>query len=380
MNLFLSNLLAIFILGGLSLVASWFHPLPKCSKGLFWFGLAVITIGIVGLLVVVVSPPGREPTIPEPNWVRPDLPPSTNLVTILSADWDAAAYADWPVAELMGEISEAAYLAPVEAEAKLQSLGFTNVDSIKVASMLGYVLKKDDIAVIVFRGTDDVPDWIANLKTFPTRTSDGRVHRGFYKAYQSLSGQVKQLLRTHDTNCKTWITGHSLGGALAVLCAYDLIENENREVTGLITFGQPMVARKDFAQHLNDILNRKYAHFVNDADVVPRIPPSYRHCGSLVWYTEGMIRRSESQERSFGASADDRKVAATDREEDEEIEPLSEREFRELQRNLKAAETVPEVTPDGAPMVGGSSPLIEDHAMALYLEKILFFLNRDASN
>ena len=63
-----------------------------------------------------------------------------------------------------------------------------------------------------------------------------------------------------------------------------------------------MVARKQLADHLNTLLLGRYAHFVNEADIVPRVPPTFTHCGSLVWFTGGIIKRSKPK-HLFGATA-----------------------------------------------------------------------------
>jgi pimeloyl-ACP methyl ester carboxylesterase len=370
-----SNLLFLFVFSVVTLIVGlsckrW----PKISRWLLWSGSVAGVIAVSGATYVIFGTPGREPTVPEQNWLPPIVKPATDLHSVLGSEWDAAAQADWPVCELMAQISETTYLVPVEAEAKYKSLGFTDVDVFTQGSMIGYVLSTEGVSVIAFRGTDDVPDWVANLKTLAVSTPNGRVHRGFDNAYQSVSGQIHRLLKGKRLDDKVWVTGHSLGGALAVLCAYDLESGQNRSIQGLITFGQPMVGRNDFADHINSILDGKYAHLVNESDVVPRIPPSYRHCGSLVWYTDDMIRRSETRERLFAAAGDDEDTE-TEVEGSEEIEPLSEREFRQLQRSLRNEEVSESVDPD-SPVMAASSPLIDDHEMALYLEKVRHFLNK----
>ena len=233
-------------------------------------------------------------------------------------------------------------------------------------SMVGYVLSVDEVAVIVFRGTDDSNDWIANMNRFVAKTEHGPAHRGFCIAYQPLASQVSQIIG--DANPKhIWITGHSLGGALAVLCAYELIEYEGLEIDGLVTFGQPMVARDQLCDHLNEILAGRFVHYVNQSDVVPRIPPSFEHCGSLVWYVGDEIRRSKVKPQRAGAQLyGDTKATAYN----EELEPLSDVEFEQLQAELKADDSGPDYAPDGTPLVKGNLPFIKDHDIGLYREAV----------
>ena len=89
-------------------------------------------------------------------------------------------------------------------------------------------------------------DWLINIDEVAAPTPHGGIHRGFYSAYQSLESQISAILA--QTRPKyLWVTGHSLGGALALVCAYDLIENKKVALNGVITFGQPMVADKPLA-------------------------------------------------------------------------------------------------------------------------------------
>ena len=73
---------------------------------------------------------------------------------------------------------------------------------------------------------------------------------------------------------KIWITGHSLGAALATLAA-----DRYRNVKGLYTYGSPRVGDKDFKKNFRMNTYR----FVNNNDIVTKVPPAgmYRHVGEL---------------------------------------------------------------------------------------------------
>ena len=86
-------------------------------------------------------------------------------------------------------------------------------------SMIGYVMSAGDVTVVAFRGTNagEISDWLANLDSLSTDTPQGSLHRGFYYAYMSLKPQIVKLLQKSKPK-HLWITGHSLGGALALVC------------------------------------------------------------------------------------------------------------------------------------------------------------------
>ena len=214
---------------------------------------------------IAFSPPGREGTVDEGDRPTPTPKPDDPLVSLATA-WDSEAYANWPVSELMGVMSDISYLPPVDAEPKFLELGFTDVKTILHGSMAGYVVSNDDATVIVFRGTDDNLDWVANLKTTSVKTKNGSLHYGFHQAFQPLKPQIEKLLSASKPK-HLWITGHSLGGALAIVCAQDLIEGKEYEIDGVITFGQPMVVKAQLGKHLDAILIGRYAHYVNGNDL-----------------------------------------------------------------------------------------------------------------
>jgi triacylglycerol lipase len=342
--------------------------------------VAFILLGSVGVVWYVFhvanSVPGREDTVDQVD--GPSPPPLTPKIPLerLRSKWNSEANADWPVAETLASIADTAYQTPVDADESYRNLGFEKMMPVVENSMIGYVMSSGDVTVVAFRGTNagEISDWLANLDSLSTNTPQGSLHRGFYYAYMSLKPQIVKLLQKSKPK-HLWITGHSLGGALALVCAYDLIDNEKYVIDGIITFGQPMVAHKQLADHLGTLLLGRYVHYVNESDIVPRVPPSFNHCGSLVWFTGGIIKRSKPR-RMFGATATDE--AST--KDNKEIEPLSEQEFERLQTELRAKKNAaPDRLPDGRPLMKGSSLWIRDHSMELYLEKIRKVLGETGS-
>jgi pimeloyl-ACP methyl ester carboxylesterase len=105
----------------------------------------------------------------------------------------------------------------------------------------------------------------------------GKVHKGFSDAldevWQDLHVYVKGLQNEGRT---VWITGHSLGAALATLAAY-----RYEDVQGLYTFGSPRVGNEDFVKDFHVTAYR----FENNNDIVCKVPPPlpglYAHIGKL---------------------------------------------------------------------------------------------------
>ncbi|MBS2013731.1 MAG: lipase family protein [Deltaproteobacteria bacterium] len=113
--------------------------------------------------------------------------------------------------------------------------------------------------VIAFRGTEFLEDardvWTdANFPTVPFSAPGwGRVHGGFDGAYRTASALLEARLAKLPRGTHVWVTGHSLGGALASIFAAELLTKMERGVPirfdGLVTYGSPRVGDTAFFEH-----------------------------------------------------------------------------------------------------------------------------------
>ncbi len=155
------------------------------------------------------------------------------------------------------------------------------------AGMYGFAATKEDTIVFAFRGTDRGGDWLVNVDMGhkDVRGIPGKVHQGFWDdGLNPLLDELFAALQNRDYR-RIWITGHSLGGAIAVLFQASLIFQKGRMVTGVYTFGQPRVGDAIFRDRLDEHSAGQYHRYVNHNDVVPLVPPHlnrYRHAGSPV--------------------------------------------------------------------------------------------------
>ena len=154
--------------------------------------------------------------------------------------------------------------------------------------------------IVSFRGTEGkLSDWVTDIKVFKeTWTNEnplGDVHNGFYGALNSIWNAVLEEIHTLRTNKQTiWVTGHSLGGALATLAAATFeLQQPRVGINGVYTFGQPRIANHEFSRNYNGILKSRTFRCVNNNDVVTRVPPQifgYSHVGKLMYFdTDGAI-------------------------------------------------------------------------------------------
>lgn len=211
-------------------------------------------------------------------------------------------------ANLMAQAAKAAYIkkskqdkSPCEqrilSEMRKHNNGFVSVKGFSTKSAQAIVLEHQAFIVLAFRGTDEVADWLDNLKFRIQGTRVGKFHRGFLNSVNDLWDAIfehYQILQNSASDTTTnqyrplFITGHSLGGAMAVVAAAKLIE-QGVPFHSVYTFGQPRVAQRSAKDQINAYAHDRIFRFVNNADIVSRVPGpwlGYRHVGLPLYISE----------------------------------------------------------------------------------------------
>lgn len=152
---------------------------------------------------------------------------------------------------------------------------------------IGYVMESKNRIIIVFRGTEDLFDIISDFDfrqvTYPFVKEAGKTHSGITSIYRKyIRSHLVSILQGLSKRKKLYITGHSLGGALATLAALDIAVNTKFNTPTVISFGSPRVGNSDFVLAFNQHISRSI-RVVNINDFIPKFPPSnffgirYRH-------------------------------------------------------------------------------------------------------
>lgn len=149
--------------------------------------------------------------------------------------------------------------------------------------------------LIAFRGSMDVKNWIDNLTFYKTRAfprlPSVEIHLGFYYVYQSVATQLLNglaKLKTKYPQAKLSITGHSLGAAVASICAFDLALNHNTRIDSVWTFGSPRIGNDAWTQYFHKLIPVHY-RITHYRDVVPHIPfkwMGFMHLTQEVYYDQ----------------------------------------------------------------------------------------------
>jgi len=192
-----------------------------------------------------------------------------------------AAYSD-RTAALMAAFSELAYLAPEDPDlaASLAKGGFGAPMWFGAAGIFAFLaINEAEFAVLAFQGTCSPSDWGVDLHALrePLPGFDGvGVHRGFWGAWQAVAAQIRVAVDGLKPDFGLYITGHSLGGALAQIASAEL---ERSTLAACYTFGSPRVA----TGHFDDAVKCPHYRLVHSWDLVPGVPlPSlwgYQHTG-----------------------------------------------------------------------------------------------------
>ena len=124
------------------------------------------------------------------------------------------------------------------------------------------------------------------------------VHRGFQQQYASIRDELRKTVSEYIDELdppEILITGHSLGGALADICAIDFALNEIKNSKNfdfskklkVINFGAPKVGDKNLEKMFNRNING--LRLINGTDYVPQMPKliptfihGFRHCGKQI--------------------------------------------------------------------------------------------------
>jgi len=227
----------------------------------------------------------------------------------------------------------------------------------------------DKMIVIAFRGTEPnkLADWLVNAEIIQKPWQDffgepdiGKVHHGFTRNTAYVWEQLSQFVASNRTEKHSlWITGHSLGGAMALIAGAAFTFSERQPVNGIYTFGKPRVGNRAFSARCIRQFKARTFRVVNNEDIVPHVPPAfilfllipphgpilYRHAGQLLHFDAAGKLRTD--------------LGLWWRMSLRHVKPR-----RQTQLQLRAA------TPGFAP--------IDDHSLEAYIQKLQAWL--DAGN
>lgn len=189
-----------------------------------------------------------------------------------------------------------------------------------MARVLSKAKKKE--VIVVFRGTQSFRDWLLNLCFFPIRATasepgekspcgyvhfgyqyllnqrsvpsnggQSTLHDGLKQRDNSVYAEIQRCLLPHIKSGKrVTFTGHSSGGAMAILAAQRLELAYPRSVRRVVTFGQPATSFGKFYRCY--LLHKRTFRVCCDLDIVTFLPPLpglFKHVGRSLWLHDERI-------------------------------------------------------------------------------------------
>lgn len=212
-------------------------------------------------------------------------------------------------------LMECSALCYVESPEEIRRIGtqwgFSEARAFDRKSSRAVMLGNDEMLVIAFRGCDTKMETLrampgpfktqmfsflsgqpskASEEEAPTTQSELNsymaqmpVHGGAAKYLDAINGDGKTLWQSVDEakkeflkehpHAKVYLTGHSLGGSLALLGAGRMIgAHEEPLLSGLYTFGQPRVGKQDFVDTIDRSIKDRYFRVVDQGDWIAGYP------------------------------------------------------------------------------------------------------------
>ena len=151
------------------------------------------------------------------------------------------------------------------------------------------VARTSSASIITFAGTDplSLADWITDLNIALTPDD---LAAGFDLAFKAVREDLDMILDMATESKPLYVTGHSLGGALAVLCARHVERRCPGSVAAVYTFGMPRAMGMTAASDYDRLLGSRTLRCVHGEDIVPSVPPdgfAFRHVGRLLRTARG---------------------------------------------------------------------------------------------
>jgi hypothetical protein len=207
-------------------------------------------------------------------------------------------------AQYLAKACELAYLDPTEGGLRYAAELGLQAQLVSVDNTQAYVAQAPEAIVVAFRGSesptrlDGLKDWLVTNANNLLVVPEGRIgtdfaaagvgaryHRGFMQAldvvWDPLLATLDQAVAVKER--PIWVTGHSLGGALALLSAWRF-QRGFIQVHAVVTFGAPMVGNAIAAAAFEQAFAGRIFRYVDIEDPVPLLPTvslvanTYAHC------------------------------------------------------------------------------------------------------
>jgi hypothetical protein len=202
----------------------------------------------------------------------------------------------WSLRDGYSLVTELRYASPLAAptkgpaaylEKELRQLGRSKSYKGGEGVPIGFIACYKSDAFLIFRGTMTAPEWIRdfNIRLTPyPYIKFGKVHDGFIQIYDALREAVQGGLGRIGNGKRLFISGNSMGAALATLAAPDIVSSRGVKSLSIYTFASPRVGDKAFAAKYNHRFKERSFRIANTCDLVVSMPFPVPFLGFLGGY------------------------------------------------------------------------------------------------
>jgi hypothetical protein len=233
-------------------------------------------LGVLALAVLSLVSCGKKKSVD----VRPPTPPNFTLALQYAQRATLAYEQDTTIQQQSGTGVRISISPPLSSGVK----AYVEVND---AARVQWIVVRGTSSLINIRADVDYNKVVDSRLEIP-------LHKGFADAALQVYQFAKPLLKT---DYETRVTGHSYGGAAAVIVLM-LLKEDGLKLGQAMTFGQPKVTNRDGVRKYRSL---PLLRFINDKDPVPLLPPfelfavldegPFQHIGPEVVLEEGMNYR-----------------------------------------------------------------------------------------
>ena len=153
-------------------------------------------------------------------------------------------------------------------------------EGVTTAVPIAFIATSGTNVYVVFRGTKTIAEWILDAQIgqvpYSFVSDGGMTEQGFTRVYDSIHAQIVQTVNAvaqNGTFTQLYITGHSLGAALALLAVPELIDQTPFKQPIMYSFAGPFTGNDRFVELYESLIATSW-RVVNTNDVVPKLPTS----------------------------------------------------------------------------------------------------------
>ena len=191
----------------------------------------------------------------------------------------------WATGFLLAALSDAAYeIGSAARRRRYAVLDFEERETffhrlLAFGDLEASVLRSENVVVVAIRGTESLADFggivdmlndadVATVPFFGGTFIHGGIARLATLFLPEIIGQLGAMPEIEEV----WLTGHSLGGAVAQAVGFGLQVSHPVKVRGVVTFGAPRIGGALKWALPAKASGLRVDRWVNDGDVVPRVP------------------------------------------------------------------------------------------------------------